>query len=53
MSTATTADDTGERSTTPAPALRVRPSYVAVGVGIAFALLVVASGVVATVGSHE
>ena len=49
MTTATTADDTGERSDTPAPALRVRPSYVAVGVGIAFALLVVASGVVATV----
>jgi Fe-S oxidoreductase len=49
VTTATTADDTGERSDTPAPALRVRPSYVAVGVGIAFALLVVASGVVATV----
>jgi len=49
VSTATTADDTGERSSTPAPALRVRPSYVAVGVGIAFALLVVASGVTATV----
>jgi hypothetical protein len=49
VSTATTADDTGERSTTPAPAVRVRPSHVAVGVGIAFALLVVASGVVATV----
>jgi Fe-S oxidoreductase len=49
VTTATTADDTGERSDTPAPALRVRPGYVAVGVGIAFALLVVASGVVATV----
>jgi Fe-S oxidoreductase len=49
VSTATTADDTGERSDTPAPTLRVRPSHVAVGVGIAFALLVVASGVVATV----
>jgi Fe-S oxidoreductase len=49
VSTATTADDSGERTDTPAPALRVRPSYVAVGVGIAFALLTVASGVVATV----
>ena len=49
MSTATTADDTGERSNTPSPALRVRPNYVAVGIGVAFALLVVASGVVATV----
>jgi Fe-S oxidoreductase len=49
VSTATTADDTGERSTTLAPARRVRPAHVAVGVGIAFALLVVASGVVATV----
>jgi Fe-S oxidoreductase len=49
VSTATTADDTGERSDTSAPTLRVRPSHVAVGVGIAFALLVVASGVVATV----
>jgi Fe-S oxidoreductase len=49
VSTATTADDTGERSNTPAPALRVRPNYVAVGIGVAFALLVVASGVVATV----
>ena len=49
MSTATTADETGERSNTPSPALRVRPNYVAVGIGVAFALLVVASGVVATV----
>jgi Fe-S oxidoreductase len=49
VSTATTADDTGESSNTPAPALRVRPNYVAVGIGVAFALLVVASGVVATV----
>jgi Fe-S oxidoreductase len=49
VSTATTAEDTGERSNTPAPALRVRPNYVAVGIGIAFAVLVVASGVVATV----
>jgi Fe-S oxidoreductase len=49
VSTATTADDTGERSNTPSPALRVRPNYVAVGIGVAFALLVVASGVVATV----
>jgi Fe-S oxidoreductase len=49
VSTATTAEDTGERSKTPAPALRVRPNYVAVGIGIAFAVLVVASGVVATV----
>jgi Fe-S oxidoreductase len=49
VSTATTADDTAGRSSTPAPALRVRPNYVAVGIGIAFALLVVASGVVATV----
>ena len=48
MSTATTADDTGERTSTPPPALRIRPRYVAVGVGIAFALLTVASGVVAT-----
>jgi Fe-S oxidoreductase len=49
VSTATTADHTGESSNTPAPALRVRPNYVAVGIGVAFALLVVASGVVATV----
>jgi Fe-S oxidoreductase len=49
VSTATTADDTCESSNTPAPALRVRPNYVAVGIGVAFALLVVASGVVATV----
>ena len=48
MSTATTADDTGERTSTPPSALRIRPRYVAVGVGIAFALLTVASGVVAT-----
>jgi Fe-S oxidoreductase len=49
VSTATTADDTCESSNTPAPALRVRSNYVAVGIGVAFALLVVASGVVATV----
>jgi len=49
VSTATTADDTGERSNAPSPVLRVRPNYVAVGIGVAFALLVVASGVVATV----
>jgi Fe-S oxidoreductase len=49
VSTATTADDTGERTSTSAPALRIRPTYVAVAVGIAFALITVASGVVATV----
>jgi Fe-S oxidoreductase len=48
VSTATTADDTGERTSTRPPALRIRPTYVAVGVGIAFALLTVASGVVTT-----
>jgi Fe-S oxidoreductase/nitrate reductase gamma subunit len=49
VSTATTADDAGERTNTPVPARRIRPTYIAVGVGIAFALLTVASGGVATV----
>jgi Fe-S oxidoreductase/nitrate reductase gamma subunit len=48
VSTATIADDEGERTSTPALARRIRPAYVAVGIGIAFALLTVASGVVAT-----
>jgi len=49
VSTVTTADDAGERTSTPAQARRIRPSHIAVGIGIAFALLTVASGVVATV----
>ena len=49
MSTATTADETGERTSTPAPARRIRPRDVAIGIGVAFALVTVASGVVATV----
>jgi Fe-S oxidoreductase len=49
VSPATIADDTGERTSTQAPARRIRPRDVAIGIGIAFALLTVASGVVATV----
>jgi Fe-S oxidoreductase/nitrate reductase gamma subunit len=49
VSTATTADDAAERTGTPAPGRRIRPSAIAIGIGIAFALLTVASGVVATV----
>ena len=49
MSTATIADETGERTSTPAPARRIRPRDVAIGIGVAFALVTVASGVVATV----
>ncbi len=49
MSTATTADEAAERTRTPALVRRIRPRDIAVGIGIAFALLTVASGVVATV----
>ncbi len=48
MSTATIADETGERTSTPTPARRIRPRDVAIGIGVAFAIIVVASGVVAT-----
>ncbi|HZA78648.1 MAG TPA: (Fe-S)-binding protein [Acidimicrobiales bacterium] len=52
MSTATAAEDTPERTTATsatAPARRIRPSHLVVGIGVAFALVTAASGVLATV----
>jgi Fe-S oxidoreductase/nitrate reductase gamma subunit len=53
VSTATAAEDTPERTGTATssttPARRVRPSHLVVGIGVAFALVVVGSGVLATV----
>jgi Fe-S oxidoreductase/nitrate reductase gamma subunit len=49
VSSVTADEDTAERQGQRAPAWRIRPSYIAVGIGVAFALIVVLSGVVATV----